>query len=315
MGPAGLGGLPPATSSWRPGDIRLDGPIGALIEKDPDLPWKGVAEALKADILFGNLECSVTKRGKKLAKTWNFRAPPGRLLSLKRARFDVLNLANNHVWDYGEEGFRDTLAALHSRRFAFVGGGKNLEEALAPRILKRGGLKIGFLGLTSTFPQEAWASRRKPGVAYSDFGRFPAAIRRAKEKCDLLVVSFHGGTELAEGPNEIQKSFGRLAVDAGADLVLGHHPHVLQGVELYKGKPIVHSLGNFMFVSPSPGTRATVVARVRLSAAGVDSIEFVPVDIGAGILSPAGPAMREEIVAALDRFGLLTAQPERFRVR
>lgn len=296
------------------GDIRLDGPVGELIALEPDLPWRGIAGSLKADILFGNLECSITKRGTKQAKTWNFRAPPGRLISLKKAKFDVLNLANNHVWDFGEEGFRDTLGALRARRLGFVGAGKNLEEARALMVVRAGDLRVGFLGFTSTFPKEAWASRRKPGVAYSDFDAAGAVVRRARKDCDVLVVSLHGGTELAEEPNDIQKGFSRLAVDSGADLILGHHPHVLQGVELYRDKPILHSLGNFMFVSPSPQTRVTVVARIRLARSGVKSIEFVPVDIGGGRLSPAGSALRDAAFAALDRFGVLTARPERFRL-
>lgn len=295
------------------GDIRLDGPVGRLIERyGPKSPVAGVAEALDADIVFGNLECAVTKRGEKRAKTWNFRAPPKNLAALDKAGFDILNLANNHSMDYGTEGFLDTLAAVKKNGFLYIGGGKNLAEAEKLRIVEEGGLKIGFLGFTSTFPKEAWARKNRPGVNYSDFDRFPAVIRAAREKCDVLVVSFHGGTELAEEPNDIQKAFGRMAVEAGADLVLGHHPHVLQAVEVYKGKPILYSLGNFLFVSPDPSTRFTVIAKATLTREGVSRIDFVPVDTNWGSLKVAGEEGKKAAYEALNRLGALAQYPERF---
>ncbi|MBI5629580.1 MAG: CapA family protein [Elusimicrobia bacterium] len=297
------------------GDIRLDGPVGELIGRHgPEHPTAAVREALKADIVFGNLECSVTTRGTKQAKTWNFRAPSENLASLKEGGFDVLNLANNHSMDYGTEGFLDTLAAVKKRGFIAVGGGKNIEQAEKLRIIERNGLRVGFLGLTSTFPPEAWARRKKPGVAYSNFKRFPELIRRAKKDCDILVVSFHGGTELALEPNQIQKAFAHMAVDAGADLILGHHPHVLQAVELYKGKTILYSLGNFLFVSPAPETRTTVIAKAALGRGGVESIEFVPLDThwGQPILAPEEG--RKAAYEALNRLGALSQHPEIFRL-
>ena len=295
------------------GDIRLDGPVGRLIARGgAKAPVSGLGEALQADIVFGNLECSLTKRGEKQLKKWNFRAPPKSLALLKAAGFNILNVANNHIMDYGRTGFLDTLAALKKNNLTYVGGGKDIAEAERLRIVEAGGLKVGFLGFTSTFPQEAWAKKRRPGVAYSNFDRFPGIIKRAKDQCDVLVVSFHGGTELAEEPNDIQKGFTRMAVDAGADLVLGHHPHVLQAVELYKGKPILHSLGNFLFVSPNPATRYTVIAKATLTASGVSRVDFIPIDNNWGTPKPAGPEGRKLVYDALNRLGTLAQNPGRF---
>lgn len=297
------------------GDIRLDGPVGELIARHgPQHPSSGIKEWLSADITLGNLECPVTLRGEKQPKTWNFRAPPKNLAALKAAGFHLLNLANNHSMDYGPQGFLDTLGALKKQGFLYIGGGKDLAEAESLRVIKTAAMRVGFLGFTSTFPKEAWAGRRKPGVAYSDFNRFPALIRAARKRCDLLVVSFHGGTELAPEPNEIQKAFGRVAVKAGADLVLGHHPHVLQAVELYAGKPILHSIGNFLFVSPTPETRWSVIARAHLTPHGVARIDFVPVDTHWGRPVPASGEGRLKVLEALDGLGALSAEPERFRV-
>lgn len=298
------------------GDIRLDGPVGDLIRRhSPARPVSGVKGLLESDILFGNLECSMTTRGEKQEKTWNFRAPPANLASLKEAGFTILNLANNHTFDFGLQGFQDTLAAVKKAGFLLIGGGKDLKEAEALRVVEAGGLKVGFLGFTSTLPREAWARKGKPGVAYSDLGRLPAVIRAARRRCDVLVVSFHGGTELAPEPNDIQKAFAHLAVDAGADLVLGHHPHVLQAVEIYKDKPILYSLGNFLFVSPDPATRTTVIARAALSPEGVLRLDFIPVDTNWGSPRPADEEGARAARSALNRLGALDRYPGLLRMQ
>lgn len=286
------------------GDIRLDGPIGDILKaKGWKAPAEAVASRLKADLLFGNLECPITQRGKKFPKKWNFRAPAANLRALKELGFDVLNLANNHIWDYGEQGFLDTLAAVDKAGFSRVGAGRNLDEAMKPVFKTVNGIKIGFLGFTSTFPDQAWAKKKRPGVAYSDFGLFPEVIRRVKKDCDVLVVSLHGGVELDDAPNEVQKDFGKTAVDAGADVVIGHHPHVIQPVEIYKGKPILYSIGNFLFVSPTPKTRWTTIAKITLGKDGVKALTFVPVDINYGMLKPAAPEGAQYVGQALNRLG------------
>ena len=298
------------------GDIRLDGPVGAVADKyGPGAPVAAVKKDLEADILFGNLETPVTSKGTKTSKKWNFRAHPRYLSIVRAAGFDVLNLANNHVWDYGREGFVDTLHNLKGGPWTIIGAGKDRDDAEKVRVVEKKGLKIGFVGLTSTHPDEAWATPKKPGVAYSDYDRVPGIVKRAKEKCDLLVVSFHGGTELAENPNEIQLAVAHRAITAGADLFLGHHPHVLQPLELQEGKPIVHSLGNFLFVSPSTGTWHSAIARVALTKEGVSSIEFVPVEIDGGAVKPAGPEATAAVREKLDRGGALSGDPGAFSVR
>lgn len=295
------------------GDIRLDGPVAAAAKRDASAPSRAVKDLLDADIVFGNLETPVTTRGAKTPKTWNFRAAPKLLGVVKAAGFTVLNIANNHVWDYGRTGFLDTLRALADGGWRTVGGGRDRAAAEDVSLIEFEGLTVGMLGMTSTYPEEGWARDKKPGVFYSDFNRIKGAVAKGKKKCDVLVVSFHGGTELAEQPNDIQKAAAHAAVDAGADLFLGHHPHVLQGVEIYKGKPIFYSLGNFLFVSPNPSTRPSVIVRATLAKDGVRTVDLYPVDTNWGRPKPASAEVAGAARRALDRFGALDRSPSLLR--
>lgn len=293
------------------GDVRLDGPIAAIAKAGGDsAPSGDVRHLIAADLMLANLETPVTTRGRKTPKTWNFRARPEHLKIVKAAGFNVLTIANNHVWDYGREGFLDTLANLEKGKWAYVGGGRDREAAERVRVFVVNGIKVGVVGLTSTFPKEGWSGPAKPGVAYAEHDRVGAIVRRARPLCDVLVVTFHGGTELAEDPNDIQRGAARGAIDAGADLFLGHHPHVLQPVEVYKGKPVLYSLGNFLFVSPTPSTRPTVVVRATLGKEGVRRLELHPVDGNWGKPKPADPELAEQARAMLNRLGALNDYPE-----
>lgn len=293
------------------GDIRLSGPIADIARADgADAPSKAVKDLLAADIEFANLETPLTRRGTKTPKTWNFRSDPRDLRIARAAGLTVLNIANNHVWDYGKDGFLDTLKALEKRGWSYVGGGRDRAAAEEVRVFQFEGLRVGIVGLTSTHPEAAWAGPSKPGVAYSDFDRMGDIVGRAKARCDVLVVSFHGGTELAEDANDIQKAVAHAAIDAGADLFLGHHPHVLQPIELYKGKPILYSLGNFLFVSPHEETRPEVIARATLAKDGVRRLELIPLDGNWGRPKPASPEIAAIARASLDRLGALEARPD-----
>jgi poly-gamma-glutamate synthesis protein (capsule biosynthesis protein) len=296
------------------GDIRLSGPIADIArEGGVAAPSAAVKDLLAADIEFANLETPITERGAKTPKTWNFRAKPRDLKIVRAAGITVVNIANNHVWDYGLEGFLDTLKYLEQDGWTYVGGGRDRAAAEEVRLFKFQGLTVGIVGLTSTHPEAAWAGKNKPGVAYSDFDRMGEIVGRAKARCDVLVVSFHGGTELADDANDIQKAVAHAAIDAGADLFLGHHPHVLQPVEMYKGKPILYSLGNFLFVSPTPTTRPEIIVRALLAKDGVRRLDLIPLDGNWGRPKPASPEIAAAARAALNRLGALDARPDLIR--
>ncbi len=254
------------------GDIMLSRSVGEkmIMENDWKWPFLKIADTLKeANIIFGNLEGPISDKGKNLGSIYSFRADPRAIEGLKFAGFKILSLANNHIFDWGREALEDTLKRLKEAGIDYVGTGLNETEAHSPIVVEVGGaagakkLKIAFLaycGQGSTY----WAATAdKSGIAWLEEERFKKDIAQAKTLADLVVVSMHFGEEYQQKPNASQKSFARLAIDSGADLVIGHHPHVLQPIEEYKQGFIAYSLGNFVFDQTFSGpTRESAVLKV-----------------------------------------------------
>lgn len=230
------------------GDVMLaDGP-GRLIAKGRD-PFAQVADRLKqADVRVANLECVVARGGKALDKPWTFRAHP-RVLSVLKRHVDVVSVANNHSGDFGREAFAEMLQRLEEVGLPQVGGGRDLASAHEPHIIQRHGLKIALLGYNEFFPRHFEAGHDHPGVAWSEDEQVLEGIRRARRVhgADLVIPFMHWGQEHELVANSRQRQLARLMIDAGADAVVGTHPHVVQDTETYRGKPIVYSLGNFVF--------------------------------------------------------------------
>ncbi len=215
------------------------------------------AEIGAADIFMVNQEFPFTNRGTAAEdKQFTFRIPPEKVSMLTEMGVDIVTMANNHILDFGPEGITDSLAALDGAGIPHVGAGENLEQAKKLRILEVKGRKIGFLGVSRVYMAASWAAGADhPGV-FSTYDPTMALqeIRAAGAQCDYLVVYVHWGIERNTTPEDYQRSMGRQYIDAGADLVVGSHPHVLQEIEYYKDKPIAYSLGNFVFGSSIPET-------------------------------------------------------------
>jgi poly-gamma-glutamate capsule biosynthesis protein CapA/YwtB (metallophosphatase superfamily) len=237
------------------GDIMLDRGVEYKIKKegkeDFKFPFLKISDDLKkADLLVGNLEGPISDRGEKIGSIYSFRMDPESINGLEYAGFDVLSLANNHALDYGRVALEDTMNILRDNDIDYIGAGFNEKEVSSVKIKEINGLKIGFLAYTD-FGSKFW----KPGSDTSgvsffnaeDFEKIKKEIIEAKKTADILIVSFHSGTEYSKSPTNFQKEFGRFCIDAGADLILGHHPHVTQPVEQYKSGWIAYSLGNFVF--------------------------------------------------------------------
>jgi poly-gamma-glutamate synthesis protein (capsule biosynthesis protein) len=263
------------------GDIVLDDVAGAMIERGED-PFGGFRDFFaKADIRIGNLECVVATTGSAGDKNFTFRAHPRTLPVLKR-HFDALALANNHSGDYGREAFAEMLTLLPAAGLQYFGGGRNLKEAHAPLILERKGLRIALLSYNEFMPRSFEADFDAPGIAWSEDEQVVADIRaaRAVHRADLVIPVMHWGWENELVANSRQRSLARRMVDAGADAVIGGHPHVTQDIDYHQGKPIVYSVGNFvMKETDNDDQRRAWVLKLRLSAQGVQAFETRAVNI------------------------------------
>ncbi|GAA5179679.1 hypothetical protein GCM10025771_22280 [Niveibacterium umoris] len=230
------------------GDLMLDDGPGKTIAAGGDPLAEFDALLRGADFTIGNLECPVATSGKALDnKPWTFRADPSVIRVLK-GRFDALAVANNHSGDYGREAFVETLQHVRAAGIVAFGGGANLAEAHTPLWIEQKGLRIAVLAYNEFKPRSFEAGANWAGVAWSEDSHVVADIRAARKAgADFVIPFMHWGWEHEPEPGPRQIALARTMIDAGADAVVGGHPHVTQGASLYRGKPIIWSLGNFVF--------------------------------------------------------------------
>ncbi len=231
-----------------------------------------------ADIMMVNNEYTYSNRGKPLSgKTYTFRTKPETAVDLLKMSADIVSVANNHIYDYGETALIDTLDTLDQYGIPYVGAGRNLDEAKKIVYFRVNGIKIAYVSATQVersyvFTKEATADSAGVLRTY-DPSKFLEVIREADANSDFVVVYVHWGTEGTNQFEADQQSLGHQYIDAGADLVMGDHPHRLQGIEYYKGVPILYSLGNFWFNS---STLDTGIAEVDITKDGIAEFRFVP---------------------------------------
>lgn len=256
------------------GDANFGNGVANVMARRGDLwPWRGVAPTLRAaDIAFGNLECSISTRGAPVPKEFRFRGRPAALRRVVRfAGLDALNLANNHVGDYGGGALLDTIRNVRSAGVAPIGAGATLAAARRPQVVTRLGLRVAFVGFSDIGPVSFAAGPRRPGTAFASIPAIRAGVRAARRRGDVVVATFHWGVERATRENARQRAFARAALEAGAHAVIGAHPHVLQPVRRAGGRRVVaYSLGNFVWAAGSALTSRTGILRLRLSARGVE---------------------------------------------
>ena len=280
------------------GDIMLDDGPGRLIRRGGD-PLAAFAPALQdADYRIGNLECPIATQGQALdSKIYSFRADP-RVTALLKGRFDALAVANNHSGDYGQKAFLETLDHLASHGIAAFGGGRNLHQAHQPLWIERRGLRIAVLSYNEFKPRAFEAGAEWPGIAWSEDSQVVADIRAARAAgADVVIPYMHWGWEREVRPSERQRQLARTMIDAGADVVVGGHPHVTQGVEYYRDKLIVYSLGNFVFDGfDDAATRTGWLLRLTVDKGGLVAWETVAAHLDddgspqpqAGVATPCG---------------------------
>ncbi|MEQ8190554.1 MAG: CapA family protein [Candidatus Eremiobacterota bacterium] len=289
------------------GDILLD----KNYLPDEVYPFKYVEEILqKSDITAGNLECPVSMRGYPnpaknpasvaAGREYIFRASPKMAESLSRAGFDVLSLANNHSMDYGTQALLDTVDFIHSFNGGATGAGKNISDARCPYYIQIQDTLVAFLAYSEIVPYSYGATEYSPGIAVAsmDYNRdyFRKDIKKAKENADIVVVYFHWGEEKKFHGDRRQKELARQSVDMGADLVIGVHPHVLQGIEKYKNSLIAYSLGNFVFNPSDEASKETIILQCKFENEKLSHINLIPVYIQSGKPVPATGGRKNKIM-------------------
>lgn len=229
------------------------------------------------DIMMLNNEFTYSKRGTPTPnKQFTFRADPSSVKYLNLLGVDIVSLANNHTYDYGSDSFADTLETLDNAEIARVGAGKNIEEASASVSYIINGCKVAYLSASraENLRLTPLATSSSEGVCscYGDSGEFIETIEKTAARNDYVIVYVHWGTEYSTKLQDSQKELAKKYIDAGADAVIGAHPHILQGMEFYKGKPVVYSLGNFLF---STKTLDSGMAVLRIEGGNI-SLKFIP---------------------------------------
>lgn len=256
------------------GDIMLARNIEKKIDEKDDHTYilnQIEPELKKYDFLFGNLESVISNKGRDIGSKYSFRAPPKNIGVLKQGQFDLVSVANNHSADWTSRAFLDSLGRLKKAGISPCGGGKNKKEAYKPVVKSIDEINIGTFCATNIGPDLFEAQDNSPGFAWSHKKQLLKKIDTAqKEKnLDLIVVSLHFGQEYNQKPSKNQVDLAHSLIDAGADLVVGHHPHVTQPVKTYKDGVIAYSLGNFVFDQLfSEETRNSFILKVQLNHEG-----------------------------------------------
>ncbi|MEZ4641583.1 MAG: CapA family protein [Chloroflexota bacterium] len=294
------------------GDLMLDRSLGYYLAQDNlDYPFTHVRDLLAtADITVGNLECALGDSGTPTAKSYTFRAPPQAAAALALAGFDVITLANNHAGDYGLDALMQGVDLLHAAGLATIGAGANETAAHAPHIVTINGLTLAFLGYVDVpveaiggFNTASWtATANTPGLAWAEPAQIERDVTAVAPQVDHVIIVLHGGYEYVDSPSPPQVAAAHAAIDAGAALVIGHHAHILQGIEYYNGGVIVYGLGNFAFEIDGPPE--TAILNVWLDQNGVRQLELLPAVIQFG--GQPRPAEAWEAPAILQRVYALT---------
>jgi poly-gamma-glutamate synthesis protein (capsule biosynthesis protein) len=303
------------------GDIMLARDLITMMDTyGSDAPYAAVRDLLAgADLTIANMEGPFTERGAQQVKQYTFRTPPHHASGLRDAGIDIVSLGNNHAADYGPDGVFDTLAALDAAGVQHAGAGMNELDARTPVLTEVNGVKIAFLSYNAVL-EATFAGPASPGVAYGSEANVRHDVAYWKQRSDVVIVALHAGTEYTDTPNSTQIAVAHAAVDAGASLVLGHHPHVLQGWEQYpstssgQAGAIVYSLGNFVFDLDEDDLRTlgerpfqTLILRVDLTPAGVTNLTPVPVYIDPVENRPV-PATGDRLRGITDRLHQIHAE-------
>lgn len=295
------------------GDILLDRGVARQIERfGIDYPFAHVKSILtSADVAFGNLEGPLARKCSPAEKRFRFQAKPRYVQTLVNGGIDIVLLANNHSTDCGQTGLRETMNNLNRVGIRWCGAGDTSAEAGSVTVIEKNGIRIGFVGFSEFMPSYSRSNLNQAGIAFASEASVRSSVKEARRRVDIVIASFHWGAEYSSRPQEKEIGLARVAVEAGADLVLGHHPHVLQGLQTVLTKSgtvtrrslVAYSLGNFIFDSPRGWNRRmneSTILRYTFSKNGLVSFEAIPVVIDGYRPRPGNEAESKSILTRLD---------------
>jgi poly-gamma-glutamate synthesis protein (capsule biosynthesis protein) len=294
------------------GDVSFGRATGQRLLLDPSAnPLSPLRPLLgTAELRFANLESPLSDQNGQTqhpTEPLTFTGPPAGARALADAAFDIVSIANNHIWDYGRAAYLETLGHLEAREIAYTGGGKPGADPVSPTVITRNGWSTAWFGMTA-FWNAGYIEA--DAVKLVNFRNQPAlleSIERARAEHDLVIVSYHGGKEYAERISREQRAFAEAAMQAGADLVIGHHPHVPQGVSWHDARPAFYSLGNLLFERhrDHPWTSRGFLARVRFASTrprAPEKVELCPYLVVNGQPRPLSEAPAPEELAPFVRY-------------
>ncbi len=273
------------------GDIMLGRGVRQSIVKnggrDYHFPFANIKQTIHdADFAFANLEGPISSRGENRGSIYSFRFDPKAAVALADTGFDAVSIANNHIWDWGPLAITDTVNLLKENGIAAVGAGANERDANGAHYFELGNpsaslgasTRVAVLAYTNLYPQNLKAKGNIPGISNFELNHILDAIRFYRSRADILIVSFHWGDEYQTHSNPLQESIAHALIDAGADLVIGHHPHVAEEIEQYKGKYIFYSLGNFVFDQGfSRATMNGIMAEILVKDKTIVAARSIPI--------------------------------------
>lgn len=276
------------------GDILLGRGVEYTLKKNNKTykyPFEEVVDILKkGDVVFGNLEESITSSNKSLTDIKNggkyvLKNEEEAFNGIEYAGFNLLSLANNHILDYYDKGLFDTISILDAHKIAHSGAGKDLTEARRPAIVEKNGIKMALLSYTDMAnvvykgnpPLSFCAAKDKPGVSPRNFDYVKEDIEKVRKDVDIVAVSLHWGIEYCSDITPEQIDFAHKVIDSGADIIIGHHSHRLKGIEIYKGKPVIYSLGNFIFDQDDPDNQESLILNIGYSGSLICDFRALPI--------------------------------------
>jgi len=292
------------------GDITMSEFFGdALDNYGVEYMWGNAIDLIRsADYSFFNLETSVSERGRSTKpRGFGFRSKPSHLNSLIEAGVNMVSLANNHVLDYGIDAFYDTLIHLREKNISYIGAGENIDQAAKVLFEEINGIRIGFFAANEIIPDKSWiATKNRGGIMPLNenfYEKVLEIISEAKKDCDFLIVKLHWGREYVNYPSKEQIKLARDIIDSGADMIVGSHPHVLQGVEYYNDGIIFYSIGNFVFYKNNYDSGLTGLFEVEIYKNELISSKIYPVFINnlkSNLLDPSD-TMYHEIISNISK--------------